>query len=67
MWLRCVCEREWDYRGSQTVYATCPTCHSKLSIPKARRRYLDAKKLRREERIRDARRLRRVKRKSDAR
>jgi len=42
MWLKCAKGHEWDYKGKKKDYATCSICLSKISIPRARKRYLAA-------------------------
>ena len=35
--LKCkYCGHEWEYTGKSKYYVTCPVCHYKLSIKKAR-------------------------------
>lgn len=32
MILKCKCGKEWDYKGSNTKYATCPDCRTLVKI-----------------------------------
>ena len=48
MKVKCVCGHEQDYKGKNPRYYTCSYCLSKLSIRKARERWLKAERKRRE-------------------
>ena len=30
--LKCSCGREWEYKGKNKYYATCPDCHVAVKI-----------------------------------
>ena len=46
MWLKCKKGHEWDYKGQKKDYASCSICRSKISIKRARARYLAAEEVR---------------------
>lgn len=46
VWLQCPKGHKWNYKGKKKDYAACSTCRSKISIPKARKRYLASEKRR---------------------
>jgi len=31
------CKYEWNYKGKQKFYITCPSCYSKLSLKKIKK------------------------------
>lgn len=36
MFLKCKrCEKEWDYKGKNEYYATCPRCLTKVRVIKS--------------------------------